>query len=219
MMVPSSEVTSQNQTQPQTCGSSEPSFADVVRMTTTIQFCDSRCPIAIEKLIADVDKYRKLAEFSDITSNLVLQLRCSSEILDMSQISPENTFSENCRRLRENFGISYPEARKYLTEFIRRADEEPIDAFYRFEKILRTPALNFHKMDNLSRSFWISESMKKILPTEPYRHYSILLHQKGETDDLRIIRNLLKQTMELFPSIAYCNAITEQEENFDHETD
>ena len=218
-MVPSSEVTSQNQTQPQTCGSSEPSFADVVRMTTTIQFCDSRCPIAIEKLIADVDKYRQLAEFSDITSNLVLQLRCSSEILDMSQISPENTFSENCRRLRENFGISYPEARKYLTEFIRRADEEPIDAFYRFEKILRTPALNFQKMDDLSRSFWISESMKKILPTEPYRHYSILLHQKGETDDLRIIRNLLKQTMELFPSIAYCNAITEQEENFDHETD
>ena len=83
MMVPSSEVTSQNQTQPQTCGSSEPSFADVVRMTTTIQFCDSRCPIAIEKLIADVDKYRKIAEFSDITSNLVLQLRCSSEILDL----------------------------------------------------------------------------------------------------------------------------------------
>ena len=207
MTGPSSEVTGTTQTQPQTCVPTEPSFAEVVKIATAIRFCDSRCSIAIETFIKDVERYRKFAKFSDMTSNLILQIRCSSDILETSNITVENSFEENCRCLRETFGVTYKEARQSLMNFIRRVGEEPIDAFYRLENILKTPVLKFNRMDDDSRLFWISESIAKILPTEPYRHFCLLWRQEGETDNLSVIRRLLKKTMEVFPSIHDCNMI------------
>ena len=207
MTGPSSEVTGTNQTQPQTCVQTEPSFAEVVKIATAIRFCDSRCSIAIETFIKDVERYRKFAKFSDMTSNLILQIRCSSDILETSNVTVENSFEENCRCLRETFGVTYKEARQSLMNFIRKVDEEPIDAFYRLESILKTPVLKFNRMDDDSRLFWISESITKILPTEPYRHFCLLWRQEGETDNLSVIRRLLKKTMEVFPSIHDCNMI------------
>ena len=66
----------------------EPSFSEVIKMTSVIRFCESRSPVAIENLITEVSKFRLMANFSDVTSNLVLQIRCSSEILEMAVVTP-----------------------------------------------------------------------------------------------------------------------------------
>ena len=148
-----------------------------------------------------------MANFSDVTSNLVLQIRCSSEILEMAGVTPENSFEENIRLLRENFGSTNRDVRELLQKFIRSPNEDPIDAFYRFERLLRNPSLGFNRMDEVSQFSWISDSLKKILPTDPYRHFRVLWHQQGETTDLLAIRKLIKMTMEIFSTPSTCYAV------------
>ena len=41
----------------------ELSFSEVIKMTNSIRYCDSRSSVAIENLISDVRKFKKIANF------------------------------------------------------------------------------------------------------------------------------------------------------------
>ena len=148
-----------------------------------------------------------MIQFSDTTANLVLQLRCSAEILDSADVDTGNPFEENCRRLRDNFGVTNKDARRNLQKFMREANEQPIDAFYRLEKLLKNPSLGFTQMSEVCQYNWISDCLQKILPTDPYRHFLLLWRQENETPNLHIIRRLIKDTMEIYPAPGACNYV------------